>query len=271
MSASPPIVLVTGASSGLGAAIAAGLAASGYRVYGTSRQTRADVGAVRMVTMDVDDDESVTRAIATIVAEAGRIDMVVNNAGCGIAGAIEDTTAAEAAAQMSTNFLGTHRVCRAVLPLLRAQGGGRIVNMSSLGGIVPLPFQSFYSASKFAIEAYTELLRIEVKPFGIQVSMVEPGDYATGFTAHRQMTAASTAASPYYARVTRAVAIMARDEQANRDLGPVVRSVQRALAARRPRLRYPTATAVQRVLVALKPFLSDAMVAKLLTMTYDAG
>ena len=267
----PQTVLVTGASSGLGAAIAAGLTAGGYRVVGTSRQPRGDGGAIPMVAMDVDDDASVAMAIGQVVALVGRIDAVVNNAGFGIAGAIEDTTSDEAGAQMCTNFLGTHRVCRAVLPLMRAQGGGRIVNVSSLAGIVPLPFQAFYSASKFAVEAYSEALRIEAKPFGIHVSMIAPGDDATGFTAHRRMTTASNSASPYHARVSRAVAIMARDEQANRDLGPVVATVRRALEAATPKLRYPTATAAQRILVALKPFLPDAIVEKLLTSTYEAG
>ena len=154
---------------------------------------------------------------------------------------------------------------------MRAQGGGRIVNISSLAGLIPLPFQAFYSASKFAVEAYSEALRIEAKPYGIHVSLVEPGDYATGFTAHRRLTAATTPASPYHPRVTRAVAIMARDEQANRDLAPVVRTVRRVLDARRPRLRYPTATAVQRTLVALKPFLPASLVEKLLADTYAAG
>jgi NAD(P)-dependent dehydrogenase (short-subunit alcohol dehydrogenase family) len=271
MTQRPQTVLVTGASSGLGAAIAGGLAACGYRVVGTSRQSREPAAGIRMVVMDVDSDESVEAAIAAVIAEVGRIDAVVNNAGFGIAGAIEDTTSGEAQAQLCTNFLGTHRVCRAVLPHLRAQGGGRIINVSSLAGIVPLPFQAFYSASKFAIEAYSEALRIEAKPFGVHVSMIEPGDYATGFTAHRRMTGATTPASPYHARVSRAVAIMARDEQANRDLGPVVATVRRALEAGKPKLRYPTATPVQRMLVALKPLLPDAIVEKLLTATYEAG
>jgi short-subunit dehydrogenase len=266
-----PIILVTGASSGLGAAIAQGLAATHGRVYGTSRSTCAGPPGVQMLTMDVDEDRSVDSAVERLVAEVGQIDVVVNNAGFGIAGAIEDTTAAEAEAQLQTNFLGTHRVCRAVLPLMRAQRAGRIINISSLAGLVPLPFQAFYSASKFAVEAYTEALRIEARPFGIHVSMIEPGDYATGFTARRRMVAASTGESAYHARVLRAVAIMARDEQANGNLEPVVRTVRRALDARRPRLRYPTATAAQRTLVALKPFLPDAIIEKLLVATYDAG
>ena len=234
MSRRTETVLVTGASSGLGAAIAAGLAAGGYRVVGTSRQPRGEIDGIPMVAMDVDDDASVARGIEQVLALLGRIDVVVNNAGFGIAGAIEDTTTDEARAQMCTNFLGTHRVCRAILPLMRAQGGGRIVNVSSLAGIVPLPFQAFYSASKFAVEAYSEALRIEARPFGVHVSMIEPGDYATGFTAHRRLTAASTPSSPYHARVSRAVAIMARDEQANRDLQPVVETVRRAIRATNP-------------------------------------
>ncbi len=268
---SEAVILVTGASSGLGKAIANGLATSHGRVFGTSRRPATDGGPLTMLVMDVDDQTSVNAAVQTILEQAGRIDVVVNNAGYGIAGAIEDTTPEEAAAQLATNFLGTHRVCRAVLPLMRAQGGGRIVNVSSLAGLIPLPFQAFYSASKFAIEAYSEALRIETRPFGIHVSLLEPGDYATGFTGHRRMTAQSGLASAYHARALRAVAIMARDEQANPNLEPVVRTVRRILDAPRPRLRYPTATAVQRALVTLEPFLPAALVEKLLTATYQAG
>ena len=266
-----PVILVTGASSGLGRAIATGLAQSHGQVFGTSRRLDANTSTVTMLAMDVDDDHSVNDALQKLVAQSGRIDVVINNAGFGIAGAIEDTTADEATAQLATNFIGTHRVCRAVLPLMRAQGGGRIINVSSLAGLIPLPFQAFYSASKFAVEAYSEALRIEAKPYGIHVSLVEPGDYATGFTASRRLTATTTPDSPYYARVSRAVAIMARDEQANPDLEPVVRTIRRILDAPRPRLRYPTANAMQRTLVALKPFLPAALVEKLLTDTYNAG
>lgn len=268
------VILITGASSGLGKAIATSLAGTGARVYGTSRHPPAsgndESGTFRIIGMDVDDEHSVETGVRQVVAEAGRIDVLINNAGCGIAGAIEDTTATEAAAQLSTNFLGTHRLCHAVLPLMRAQGSGRIINMSSLAGLVALPFQAFYSASKYAIEAYTEVLRIEAKPHGIHVSMIEPGDYATGFTASRRLTAASVASSPYYQRLTRAISIMARDEQANRDLAPLVRTVRKALDDPRPRLRYPTATAVQLILVALKPFLPAALIERLLTATYQA-
>jgi NAD(P)-dependent dehydrogenase (short-subunit alcohol dehydrogenase family) len=187
------VVLVTGVSSGFGQAIAAELQARGHRVFGTTRRpSTAAPGGCTLVTIDVDDEASVTAGVAEVLRQAGRIDAVVNNAGFGFAGAIEDTTVEEARRQFETNFFGTHRMCRAVLPQMRAQRSGRIVNMSSLGGLVSIPFQAMYCATKFAVEAYTEALRMEVRPFGIQVAMVEPGDFATRFTANRLMTAAST-------------------------------------------------------------------------------
>ena len=263
------VVLVTGASSGLGYAIAKSLAESNHRVFGTARVPRAAATkGVTTLPLDVTQDDSVASCITEVIRSAGRIDAVINNAGFGIAGAIEDTTTAEALSQFETNFFGTHRVCRAVLPHLRAQRAGTIINMSSLAGRIPLPFQGFYSATKFAIEAYTEALRMEVRPFGIGVSMIEPGDFATSFTASRRMTRESVAASPYYDSAMRAVATMARDEQANRDLSPVVDAVKTILESRRPALRYPRANAVQRTFNALRPFLPQAVAESLIRGTY---
>ncbi len=263
------VVLVTGASSGLGQAIAKALAAKGHRVFGTARapQGGASQGFITLP-LDVTQDESVAACISEIIRSAGRIDALINNAGFGIAGAIEDTSAAEALAQFETNFFGTHRVCRAVLPHLRAQRAGLIINMSSLAGRIPLPFQGFYSATKFAIEAYTEALRMEVRPFGIGVSMIEPGDFATSFTANRCMTRESIATSPYYESALRAIAIMARDEQANQDLSPVINAVHAILECRRPALRYPRANAIQRTFNALRPFLPQAIAESLIRDTY---
>jgi NAD(P)-dependent dehydrogenase (short-subunit alcohol dehydrogenase family) len=263
------VVMVTGASSGFGYAIAKSLAAKGHRVFGTARVPGAGSSeGITSLMLDVTQDESVVSCIAAVIGAAGRIDAVINNAGIGIAGAIEDTTTAEAQSQFETNFFGTHRVCRAVLPHLRAQRGGVIINMSSLAGRIPVPFQGFYSATKFAIEAYTEALRMEVRPFGISVSMIEPGDFATSFTANRRMTAESIPASPYYASSMRAIATMARDEQANRDLSPVIRAVERILECRRPALRYPRANAVQRTFNALRPFLPQSLAEFLIRDAY---
>jgi short-subunit dehydrogenase len=263
------VVLVTGASSGLGHAIAKALAAKNYRVFGAARTPQAGASdEFTTLPLDVTQDESVAACVAEVIRSAGRIDAVINNAGFGIAGAIEDTTAAEALSQFQTNFFGTHRVCRAVLPRLRAQRSGQIINMSSLAGRIPLPFQGFYSATKFAIEAYTEALRMEVRAFGIGVSMIEPGDFATSFTANRRMTSESIPASSYYESAVRAIAIMARDERANQDLSPVVEAVESILACRRPALRYPRANAIQRTFNALRPFLPQAIAESLIRSTY---
>jgi short-subunit dehydrogenase len=263
------VILITGASSGFGSAIAKALASKSYRVFGTARSPRSvSCDGFSILTMDVTQDDSVNACIADVIRSAGRVDAVINNAGMGIAGAIEDTTATEAQAQFETNFFGTHRVCRAVLPHLRAQRAGTIINISSLAGLIPLPFQGFYSATKFAIEAYSEALRMEVRPFGISVSMIEPGDFATSFTANRRMTNETNAASPYYESAMRAVATMARDEQASRDLSPVIRAVETILESRRPALRYPRANAVQRTFSALRPFLPQALAESLIRDTY---
>ncbi len=264
------VVLVTGTSSGFGRAIASALAADGHRVYGSVRTDPSDAATgVTPVQLDVTRDDSVDAGVSELVRTAGRIDAVINNAGFGIAGAIEDTTVDEARAQFETNFYGTHRVCLAVLPHMRAQRSGHIVNLSSLAGRVAVPFQGFYSASKFAIEAYSEALRMEVRAYNIAVSVVEPGDFATGFTANRRMTAASTAASPYRVDCERAIARMARDEQQNSDLSPVVNAVREILAKPRPALRYPRATLVQRAFVALRPFLPQSLAELLVRDAYE--
>ncbi len=269
MSNPTKVILVTGASSGFGCAIAKSLVAKSYRVYGTARMPgAASTDGFTTLTLDVTQDDSVHACVSDVIRDAGRIDAVINNAGIGIGGAIEDTTVAEAQSQFDTNFFGLHRVCRAALPHMRAQRAGVIINMSSLAGRIPLPFQGFYSATKFAIEAYTEALRMEVRPFGISVSMIEPGDYATAFTANRRMTNATTADSPYYESATRAIATMARDEQANQDLSPVIEAVGKILDSRRPALRYPRANAVQRTFCALRPFLPQALAEYLIRDAY---
>jgi NAD(P)-dependent dehydrogenase (short-subunit alcohol dehydrogenase family) len=271
VSAAPRTVLITGASSGFGRAIGEALAARGDLVYGTTRRgvlppTASD--RVRMLTMDVGDPASVEAAVTRMITETGRIDVLVNNAGFGIAGAIEDTSDAEARAQLETNFFGLHRVCRAVLPQMRKQGRGRVVNVSSLAGLVAIPYQAFYCASKHAIEAYTEALRMEMKPFGIHVSMIEPGDFATSFTDNRRMVEGCVESSAHHRRCRTAVARMQEDERKFTDLTPVVRTVVKALDDPKPALRYPVAVPLQRFLVALKPFVPQALFEYLIMDNY---
>lgn len=248
------VVLVTGASSGIGQACAGLLAESGFTVYGTSRsmtEGRTEAGWVSLP-MDVRDDGSVARTVERVVAEAGRLDAVVNNAGFGIAGAIEDTSPDEALDLLQTNLLGALRVCRAVLPTFRAQGQGTIVSVSSIGGRIGLPFQGLYSASKFALEGLTEALRMEVKPLGVRVILVEPGDTRTGFTAQRRRAAASGTNAAYRERFARALDRIERDELGGGAPETVARLVLGVLRHRNPRLRYTVGNPFQRLAVHLR-------------------
>lgn len=171
----PKTILVTGASSGIGRAIATLLAERGHSVFGTSRKPSAGEGNIQMLQLDVTSGESVAQCIAEVVKRAGRIDGLVNNAGYGIMGAIEETPIEDAKAQFETNFFGVVRMVKAVLPVMRNQGGGWIINISSLAGRLPAPLGAFYSASKAALRNYSEALRYEVANFGIRVSIIEPG------------------------------------------------------------------------------------------------
>jgi NAD(P)-dependent dehydrogenase (short-subunit alcohol dehydrogenase family) len=267
MNKSSQVVLVTGTSSGFGRRIAEALARDGHSVFASTRGSDAAVLGATHVTLDVTDAASVSNCVAAVM-NAGRIDVLINNAGLGIAGAIEDTSDDEARAQFDANFFGMHRMCRAVLPHMRRQGGGCIINMSSLAGQIAIPFQGFYSASKFAIEGYTEALRMEVRSFGVRVSMIEPGDFATAFTANRRMTQGSTPSSPYYRACEAAIERMARDEQANRDLSPVIDAVRGILASEQPALRYPRANLLQRTFASVRPYLPQALNEYLIRSTY---
>jgi len=176
------VALVTGASSGIGAAIAARLATAGFRVYGASRTAPTDaIAGVTHLTIDVTDDESVNAGVSDVVRDAGQIDVLVNNAGYLCAGAIEEVALREAEAQFATNYFGVLRMTLAVLPVMRARRRGHVITISSLAGLVPVPFWGHYNASKFAVEGLMETLRHEVRPFSIQVAMVEPGSIKTRF------------------------------------------------------------------------------------------
>lgn len=262
-----PVVLITGASSGIGKACAEACAAAGMKVYGTSRRAAkaaraaapddatpsaalaSDVAATgaaaqragyRMIAMDVTDEASVRDAVAYVLAAEARLDAVVNNAGFGIAGAVEDTSLAEAARQFETNFFGVLRVCQAVLPAMREARSGRIINVGSLGGAMGLPFQGLYSASKFAIEGLTESLRHEVARYGIEVTVIQAGDVSTAFTENRVRAAGSSAASSVYGEsFERALKAQEREEQRGIPPALVGLLVQRLIHTRKLRVRYP--------------------------------
>ncbi len=229
-------VLITGASSGLGQTTARLLRGRGYRVFGGSRRPAPAGSGVEMVVLDVRDQESVDAAVRAVIERAERIDVLVNNAGSLLTGAIEETSIEEARAQLETNFFGVARMVRAVLPAMRAAGAGRIVNVSSLAGLISVPFEAYYAASKHALEGYTEALRHEVAPFGIHVSLVEPGFFRTSL--HDVGTEAATRVAAYAAARERASRAISDSIVTAPDPARVAETVARVLAARRPRLRY---------------------------------
>ncbi len=204
------IALVTGGTSGIGLCTAAALAEKGCRVYTFSRR-EADDERFTHIAVDVTDEAAVDAAVKQIAAKEDRIDIVVNCAGFGISGAIEFTELADAKRQFDVNFFGMVNVNKAVLPIMREQKHGRIVNISSVAAAVPIPFQAYYSASKSAINSYTCALGNEVRPYGITVCAVQPGDIKTNFTAARNKSAQGD--EVYGGRIARSVAKMEHDEQ----------------------------------------------------------
>lgn len=208
------VVIITGGSSGIGLCTAAALRDRGCKVYELSRRD-SEVTGITHIKCDVTDEAQIAAAVGQVMAENGRIDILINNAGFGISGAVEFTDTTDVRRLFDVNFFGMVRMNRAVLPLMRRQGGGRIVNLSSVAAPVPIPFQTYYSAGKAAVNSYTMALSNEVKPFDISVCAVMPGDIKTGFTSARQKNIAGD--DIYGGRITRSVAGMEKDEQTGMD------------------------------------------------------
>lgn len=253
----PKVILVTGASSGIGRECARVLYARSHIVYGASRNPARALW--KTIALDITDNESVTRAVARIIAEQGRIDVLVNNAGIVLAGAVEDTSIDEAQRQFDTNFFGALRLIHAVLPAMRAQNNGLIVNVSSLAGRLGLPFQGLYSASKFALEGLTESLRPEVAAFGIEVVLVEPGDIATSVVENRLRAKASGAGSVYRETFDKVVALYEKEEAAGASPDLVARRIAHLIDTSSPAVRYTAGPLAQRFLVSLKPFVPSRL------------
>jgi NAD(P)-dependent dehydrogenase (short-subunit alcohol dehydrogenase family) len=253
-----PVALITGARTGIGRACADLLVDRGFRVYGTSRHPPDAEFGFTMLKMDVDHRTSVEAGVRTLLDEAGRLDVVVNNAGFGYGGAVEDTSIEQAKATFETNLFGVLRVCQAVLPTMRSQRAGLIVNVSSVGGRLGVPYQGLYCASKFAVEGMTEALRMEVKAFGIDVVLIEPGDTCTDFTENRRPNDSSVPASVYYEQYRETISRIEEDECNGASPTLVARTLLRAIRARSPRPRYVAARLFDRAAIWAKRWLPDS-------------
>ncbi|MDG6229695.1 MAG: SDR family oxidoreductase, partial [Candidatus Thermoplasmatota archaeon] len=253
---SEKVILITGASSGIGKICAEYLTTKGHIVYGTSRHspsppTNTEGNSLYMIRMDIQDDVSVQQAIEHIMKKQGRIDVVINNAGYGIAGPVEETSMQRAHEQLETNLFGAVRVCRSVLPHMRMQKKGLIINVSSLGGLMGLPFQGFYSASKYALEGLTEALRLEVKAFGINVTLLEPGDIQTSFTERREKSNISKD-SVYHTSFQRVMNIVEEEERSGVPPIIVARRLEKIINRAKPRQRYRVGSLSQRFVASMK-------------------
>ncbi|ODT55660.1 MAG: hypothetical protein BGP01_07110 [Paludibacter sp. 47-17] len=265
-------VLITGASSGIGKVIAEYLCERGYRVYGTSRAKHREPGiksreggSFELLQLDVTNDDSVAGLMQYLATNRIDIDVLINNAGYGLAGPLENFSMDEAKAQFETNFFGVVRMINAFLPVLRARGGGVIINTGSMAGLIGLPFQGHYSASKYALEGYLAALRMEVLPFNIQVFNINPGDFRTGFTANRRII--STVHPIYQRKFDQLLKMYEHDE--NNGAYPVViaRKVEKLLRKNGSyRMRYVIGKFDQVIGVPLKRLLGDTLFEKLMML-----
>lgn len=254
------IILITGISSGFGRETAGMLASAGHKVYGTVRKGTGTSDNVSYLKMDLTDLNSVRDAVATVIGIEGRIDVLINNAGMHTGGPVETLPAEYIKLQMDTNFLGMVHLTREVLPHMRNQGGGRIINVSSIGGLMGLPFQAFYSAAKFAIEGFSEALRMEVNQFNIQVVLINPGDFHTSNSANRRnFLAPSGEEDPYHEQFEKTLSIMEKDEAGGWDPGILAGKMVKIVTCKKPRQRYIISSFEQKLAVALKYILPGRM------------
>lgn len=253
------VALITGASSGIGLVTAKALQQAGYRVFGTSRKALASADGIAMLTCDVTDEASVKNMVAMVLKQAGRIDLLVNNAGIGLLGGAEESSTAQAKALFDVNVFGITRVTNAVLPTMRSQKQGRIVNISSLLGLIPSPCNALYAATKHAVEGYSESLDHELRTLGIRVVLVEPGFTRTSFEA--SITNPDQPLTDYDSVRTDMAARMRNWVKAGDAPDVVADTVLKAATAAVPKRRY-TAGKQARQVSFLRRFLPEALVDK---------
>lgn len=270
------VALVTGGSSGIGACTVEQLLDAGFTVYTVARrvermQPLADKGA-HVFAMDVTDDASMVAGVGRIIEEQGRIDVLVNNAGYGSYGAVEDVPIDEARRQFEVNVFGLARLTQLVTPHLRAQGSGRIVNISSIGGKFYEPFGAWYHATKFAVEGFSDCLRMELKPFGIDVVLIEPGPIITEWNEIARDSLLERSGGTDYAKYARrAHKVLTEFDKPGRASTPeaVARKIRKAATTRRPAARYPVGRGA-RIVTGSRDHLPDRLYDQVVSRLYGS-
>lgn len=260
------VILITGVSSGFGKKTAELLAQSGHTVYGTIRSKCEVDSAVHVIQMDLMDVHSIKKAVAEVIEKEGRIDVLINNAGMHLGGPIEEAPVELFTRQMETNVYGLVHLLQAVLPHMRKQKTGTIVNFSSIGGLMGLPFQPFYSASKFAIEGLSEALRMELKPFNIKVVVINPGDFHTSNTTNRINI--TVKGGPYEEQFNQSLSQIEKDENNGGDPMVMARQMVKIVACKNPRNRYVVAAFPDKFAVFLKKILPIGLFSSILGSHY---
>lgn len=262
------VVLITGASSGIGKSTAELLTQKGFIVYGTSRKPKQDSNdGYSMISLDVTDESSIKNAISSIVKKEGRIDVLINNAGMGITGPVEDTPTEEMKKVFNTNFFGAIDVMKAVIPHMRRNASGSIINVTSIAGYMGLPYRGIYSATKGALELTVEAIRMEVKEFGIQVCNIAPGDVATNIAAGRYHTPVFED-SAYKEKYQANLDLM--DEHVYSGMDPMImaKKILQVIQTKKPKGHYKVGGFMEKFSIVLKRILPDKMYEKLLMNHY---
>jgi len=262
------VILITGISSGFGKETAALLAKKGHVVYGTIRKSAETEPLVKTLQMDLMNLDSIAKAVQTVVQHEGRIDVLINNAGMHTGGPIETLPMEYVKMQMDTNFMGLVHLTREVLPVMRKQGSGTIINFGSIGGLMGLPFQGFYSAGKFAVEGFSEALRMEVKQFNIHVVVINPGDFTTSNSANRRGFLADSEEDPYKKQFDKTLSIIENDEAKGWAPEILAKKIVNIVDCKKPKQRYVIASLEQKLAVVLKFILPGRIFSKILEGHY---
>lgn len=261
------VVLITGITSGFGRAMAQRLCADGHKVYGTYRKESERIPGVTYIYAEVSSEQSVKEAVDQVLSAEGTIDVFINNAGMGIGGPLEFSSLEDAQRQMDVNWMGMVRFLHCIVPVMRRQKAGKIICLSSIGGLMGLPFQGLYSASKFAIEGYCQALRLELRRSNVSVTVIEPGDFSTNFTAQRKKVDNPDVFDAYPC-FKRSMDSIEHDE--NTGLKPefLASKISRIVRSKRPAYSYVIASPLQKLAVVAKWLLPSRLFAWVLSLYY---